>query len=916
MTTIRSILIVLLCTSLLHLQFNIPLLSLQFTFGVNSAYSTPNTDVGDSDPNKFTATGIPGLSDETQRQLNTAQDQSRSYKFQAKASDNTESYLSLVVLIGAAIVASVLYVHGKAKRDDSVLFIIGSLIFLGGELLAMKDFSEINFEMQHYDVSPDGTMNDAQAIALDNQIQLWEEVKKVAKRKKMLQMAAGATMGLAALTAMQMENDKDLVIANNEQAMQADHSALKQNTSCITSAASATQPAMLQNCRNVVINKIECPIDQEERVQIQKTSELEKDSMVTVSICENIAQVANQQKAQEQPQVESAVSVAQAQAVQAPPMAAAESAAGASMVMAYSGKCDKDLVEATKVRKELYKCAQKVGTNKAKLATQFKALGVNNISFKDVSGLKSSSVTSKDCAGDDFVKNILLLYKKAMAHTITLCGGETSEHDKKRLSLEGTRWRDLNNYVTNGSISGQALSKCRSGGGQNAYCTFYKHNEGITIADYKMRSIVSIARVMADTTGMDRKEAKGAMQDNVKDSFLFQDFQSCSGSVCQLDESIKNFTELILSNAYAVGEKDGIDSKTKFVLVALVIAASGFMADMLKDHLGQSKTRAIFFGVLAALALYCAILTNGQIVNAEGNLKKLRELRGNMDKVPDTGGVVFNFNKPDSFGYVEALVNSFLSPSLAEATDGPYVPCFGGVSKNGKCKKLRSLVKRNGNFKSIKNRRLKKMAHLMVKTADAFQGKNRYPRGIDSNLRKIAGEYDYIKGQATKLEKKNNKLKRRYSYLGLAPVDYQKERNKIKQVLLIGAAGIVKSKGMTPKEFLRKLYGGFDFSGKSYRKGIKRKSKLKIIKRGKRSFSTLGDDSMPEVMTSGDDDIDNDEINQSSHEGQESDVIYVSEDADIVKKEHVSIWKIISTRYLKKLLTLFGDKQDSKKVKK
>lgn len=371
--------------------------------------------------------------------------------------------------------------------------------------------------------------------------------------------------------------------------------------------------------------------------------------------------------------------------------------------------------------------------------------------------------------------------------------------------------------------------------------------------------------------------------------------------------------DILFTPAYGFIEYLGIAAIAIAVLLALVVGKTTMFDLFTATPCG----RIILDAVIMALAFATVMVTDKIIKQLEKNIKTLDELLAKMRRQTDD----FDITPGDP-----SATTSFVKPVDIAKPYKPIklnkkLPCV-KKGKGGKCVSTKSMVKGatsklgKNQIKGIGAGTMSGMSDV-ASLGDSLQGRDNIGSGTLSQAASLGKKAAAFRRKIKGVEKKiNDRLKK----LGRKAIDFDGRKNALMDQLLNNTAKELKANMGNGSEQLMASLGGAPSGlggkddldkAKEGLKDFKAKSDMKVVGgsgSGKKAGSGFNFD-MKDDSGEGLDSLDgiHDGITDTSSGIRDANYKYKDKLGDIVDDPSVSIFKVITTRYMKKYGNFFEE---------
>lgn len=344
--------------------------------------------------------------------------------------------------------------------------------------------------------------------------------------------------------------------------------------------------------------------------------------------------------------------------------------------------------------------------------------------------------------------------------------------------------------------------------------------------------------------------------------------------------------DLIIPNSYASGFM-GMTGAALAVAVAMTFSLSTTF-DM---WMTVPVHRAIVYGGMAAAAYVSTRSIDNVIKKAEGNIEKIDSIIKKL--------LYYGTEKKNDGSYKMLSQGSFKPFDKGRAiniSDGTTkMSCVVEGSKPGACGSLGGAIKNSSTFASLPNGFATTIGSI-GDSADAFQGSSTLKSGTLASLDTLGGKNNAL----SKIVKdQQKKLNSQLAKAGKKPIPFEELSNKFRAKMNKAVQDTLNNKGMTPEGFLAS-------AGVAAPIEVQKEKAQEVAAVNTEALKNAGLVDSKANANSGMSDFKFTDLDSEESNGMEAtdDAVAALNESresqdDIIKNKDVSIFKVISTRYLK-----------------
>lgn len=344
--------------------------------------------------------------------------------------------------------------------------------------------------------------------------------------------------------------------------------------------------------------------------------------------------------------------------------------------------------------------------------------------------------------------------------------------------------------------------------------------------------------------------------------------------------------DLLIPNSYASGFM-GMTGAALAVGVAMVLSLSTTF-DL---WMAVPVHRAIVYGGMAAAAYVSTRSIDNVIKKAEGNIEKIDSIIKKL--------LYYGTEKKNDGSYKMLSQGSFKPFDKGRAiniSDGTTkMSCVVEGSKPGACGSLGGAIKNSSTFASLPNGFATTIGSI-GDSADAFQGSSTLKSGTLASLDTLGGKNNAL----SKIVKdQQKKLNSQLAKAGKKPIPFEELSNKFRAKMNKAVQDTLNNKGMTPEGFLAS-------AGVAAPIEVQKEKAQEVAAVNTEALKNAGLVDSKANANSGMSDFKFTDLDSEESNGMEAtdDAVAALNESresqdDIIKNKDVSIFKVISTRYLK-----------------
>jgi len=416
---------------------------------------------------------------------------------------------------------------------------------------------------------------------------------------------------------------------------------------------------------------------------------------------------------------------------------------------------------------------------------------------------------------------------------------------------------------------------------------FYNLNEKLEFDNTNLESqINSYVKNRDMSRYFQGKLASSTLEDysNFKEGIYKSSFNSEDSSIGDaLQLAFNNGVDLIIPSVHA-----GSMATMLTAVIVIFLALFKVTSYLVDTFLATPGWRSVIWGVSAGLAYTASSATKKIQEKAEGNAEKIQKI---IDRMNEMGSK----SKQSLSGYNVGIPSKIPFPSTGndaiDLGDGK-VPCPDSNKTSG-CGSLKSGIEKNESFAQLGGN-FGSLAGSVGSAADGITGSGSIPGSSVDGLVNLSEKNEAIQN---KLRQMQSKLNKSLKDAGRKPMDFDKLNKKILAKLRRGTRNQLNKAGKSASGILAAIGTGSP---------SKEEKKEKVVAAAKIAKPTTGGAVKAKKAPIFSLDL---EENEGGNEGLSADEVLANQEAvdamngesqdDIVSNKDVSIFKVISVRYLK-----------------